>query len=505
MPNEPLSKASSHDGVSDETSHIAMGSGNVSFASDMSGGDRRRVGQRNAFNQVGIYLQQLANVPLLTKDEEQLWFRVIDASSEKVREIFARFLFAAEMVVSELRRLESGDLYFDSIVSGCSNMRCATYKQQIPDLCRDIAHAADRLAGAAALYQALGDTALEELVQARDNMQHHLRKLSLRQSVIEALCDAAYEDIYKPYMDCRDRRDRRDRRDQRERRERRERRNNDASSDLDSRIADFEAMFGMAPNDFMDSFNEMRNVLQVIQAARTKIVESNMRLVVHVAKKYVNRGIELSDLLQDGSIGLMAAVHKFDWRRGHKFSTYAAWWIRQAISRSLANNSRTIRVPSHMVDMLSKMNTVEKTLMQQLGREPRTSEIARRMKTTPERICQLRDLRQQVVSLDSAVSDDNDTTIGELTSDTKSESSFEQVERHMLCESVRQALSALTEREQMVMSMRYGLSDGVPRNLDEIGRVFNVTREHIRKLERGALDKLRQSNQLKMLAELAMG
>jgi RNA polymerase primary sigma factor len=319
-------------------------------------------------------------------------------------------------------------------------------------------------------------------------MLHQIQRLAFRQAVVEDLCDIAYEDVYQPYMECRLRMER-------------------SSDDKEamSRISDFEAMFGMSPDDFISSFSEMRNILKVIHTARAKIVESNMRLVVHVAKKYVNRGLELADLLQDGSIGLMTAVRKFDILRGHKFSTYATWWIRQTISRSLANNSRTIRVPSHMVDMLSKMNTVEKKLQNDLGRAPSDDEIASSMRVKPERIPQLRELRQQVVSLDATISDDNDATIGEMTSDTNTESPIDVTERHILQESVRAALSMLNEREQMVVSMRYGLSDGVQRTLDEIGHVFNVTREHIRKLEMCALDKLRTSNRLKVLAELAGG
>lgn len=440
----------------------------------------------NTFNQIGMYLQQLASAPLLTKDEERMWFQIIDASSEKICDIFNRFLFAAEMYMCELQRLSTGDRYFDSIVSEDAKMRCSAYKKLIPDLCKSLTDASDKLAGAGALYQALGDAAIEELRSARAEMREKLSKLSFRQSVIETFCDIAYEDIYCPYMECR-------------------RHIEEAGSDAEAsaKMAELESIFGMSPEEFVASFDEMRDVMKVMQAARTKIIESNMRLVVHVAKKYLNRGIELSDLLQDGSIGLMTAVRKFDRLRGHKFSTYATWWIRQTISRSLTNNSRTIRVPSHMVDMINKMNTAEKALTQELGRAPRVYEVALRMKVKPEKISQLRELRQQVVSLDSAVSDDNDTTIGEITSDTSIESPVDTAERNMLKDTVREALSVLNDREQMVISLRYGLSDGNQRTLEEIGRVFNVTREHIRKLEIDALRKLRESDSLGRLAALA--
>lgn len=442
---------------------------------------------RNSFNQVGMYLRQFSHVPLLTKDEERMWFQIIDASSAKVRDIFSSYVFSAEMLLRELRRLERGDLHFDSIVSDTAKMRCSTYKKLIPELCQCISQAADRLSGAHALVQDLGEDATGELQLARENMRRQLQRLAFRQAVVEDLCDIAYEAVYQPYMDCR----------------KQMRQGDGDNEEVATRLSGFEAMFGMSPDDFISSFDEMRDVLNVIQIARTKIVESNMRLVVHVAKKYLNRGMDLSDLLQDGSIGLMTAVRKFDCLRGHKFSTYATWWIRQTISRSLANNSRTIRVPSHMVDMISKMNTVEKKLLNELGRSPSDEEIASCMRVKTERIPQLRELRQQVVSLDATISDDNDATIGEMTCDTRTESPVDVTERHIIQDSVRAALSMLTEREQMVVSMRYGLSDGIQRTLDEIGRVFNVTREHIRKLEMAALDKLRTSNRLKVLAELA--
>lgn len=476
--------------VLDEIVSFAKKDGGMSRMSDDDADERDDQDERSArhvnpFNQISMYLQQLASAPLLTKDEERMWFQIIDASSEKVCDIFNRFLFAAEMYMSELQRLSTGDRYFDSIVSENAKMRCAAYKKLIPDLCKSLTEASDRLAGAGALYQSLGDAAIEELRKAREEMRRKLSELSFRQSVIEAFCDIAYEDVYCPYMECK-------------------RRVAEKADEADkARMAEFESVFGMAPDEFISSFDEMREVLQVIQAARTKIIESNMRLVVHVAKKYINRGIELSDLLQDGSIGLMTAVRKFDRLRGHKFSTYATWWIRQTISRSLTNNSRTIRVPSHMVDMINKMNTVEKALTQELGRAPRVCEVALRMKVKPEKIQQLQELRQQVVSLDSAVSEDNDTTVGEITSDTNIESPVETVERHILRDSVREALSALSEREQMVLSLRYGLSDGNQRTLEEIGKVFNVTREHIRQIEIDALQKLRESDSLGKLAALA--
>lgn len=470
-----------------ETNLDEIDSMSISSVRDDEDSERHRTSQPHPLNSVGTYLHQIAHVKLLSKEEERMWFQIIDASSAKVSEIFSRFLFASGMYIRELQRLAAGDRHFDSIVSESVGMRCAAYKKAIPELCRCLADASDKLSGAEALSRSLGSNpvATDMLNMAREEIQRQMQRLSFRQSVVEAFCDIAYEDIYSPYMDCRKRLS-----------------SGTLTEGIAEKIAAFESEFGMSPEEFIASFDEMREVLKVIQAARTKIVESNMRLVVHVAKKYINRGIELSDLLQDGSIGLMTAVRKFDRLRGHKFSTYATWWIRQTISRSLTNNSRTIRVPAHMVDMLNKMNSVEKTLTQELGRVPSIDEVADKMKKDVEKIQQLRELRQQTVSLDCAVSEDNDTTIGELVKDETIEDPIVSVERHMVQEKVREALSMLSEREQVVIDLRFGLSDGNGHTLDEIGRIFNVTREHIRQIEINAIEKLKQFNGLKALAEL---
>ena len=258
----------------------------------------------------------------------------------------------------------------------------------------------------------------------------------------------------------------------------------------------------MPLREFVESFAEVRRILCLIRDARSRIVEANLRLVVHVAKKYSNRGVEVADILQDGSIGLMNAVRKFDMSRGHKFSTFATWWIRQAISRALTNNSRIIRSPSHKIDQLNKRDKVERELLQTLHRPPTEADAAHRMGVSVKDIRQLHDIRQQTVSLDGPLDDDGEASLMDIVGDDRSIDPAVESEKRLVCDKVHEALSELSDRERMVIEMRFGLSDGSAKTLEEIGRVFNVTREHIRQVELSALAKLRESNELGSLAEL---
>lgn len=458
--------------------------------------ERKRPATAFVRNSAGMYLHQLSQTKMLDRDQEKALFQVIETANDKVREIFSKYLFAPEMCLHELDCLAKGMRRFDSIVAEGAAKSCAAYKKTIPDLCRRVLDASDKLSGASTmrLYLSSESDVPEEalhdaeavLLEARAEMRQELRRLSFRQDVIEALCDAANEDIYLPYIGCR---------------RQLERAQPSQAEGIAEKMRSLEALFGMSPDEFIQSFGELRRAMKAAQSARARIVEANLRLVVYVAKKYVGRGCEFLDLLQDGSIGLMTAVRQFDRSRGHKFSTFATWWIRQKISRSLTNNSRTVRIPAHMVDALNKLNNVEKALTQSLGREPADREIAARMGITKEKLSQLRKFRQMSISLDSSIRGDDDTTYGDLMSDERSEDAAEETERLQVKEKVRDALSGLTERERLVIDLRYGLSDGCDRTLEEIGRVFNVTREHIRQVEIGALAKLRESGQLMALAE----
>ncbi len=453
---------------------------------------------------IRMYLHQMGKVELLSREREVEIYETIDEAETKARDIFNRFLFVPVMYNNVLNRLEGQIDRFDRIVNDEYEDDRESYISMIPSFRKRLKETERRLREASGKYLSLIGRenvptvkmrgAETSLANARKALLDLFGDMKFKQKTLELLCADADEQFYLPY--------RRYRAQLAEllKTKASKRRDREVEA-LREKMAAMESEFGMLPEDFVTSFAELRKILKRGQQARTTMVEANLRLVISIVKKYMNRGLSFLDLIQEGNTGLMKAVEKFEYKRGYKFSTYATWWIRQAANRAIADQARTIRIPVHMIENINRLMRTQKRLVQKLGREATEAEIAAEMNLTPDQIRAIRKMSQQPISLQRKVGDNEDASYGDFIADVNSENPSEATEGHLLRERLTEILGTLTEREKQVIDLRFGITAGYARTLEEVGKIFNVTRERIRQIEAKALRKLKHPSRMKTLMD----
>jgi RNA polymerase primary sigma factor len=270
------------------------------------------------------------------------------------------------------------------------------------------------------------------------------------------------------------------------------------------KLEQLEVIYHLTINDIKDVNREVSIGEAKARRAKKEMVEANLRLVISIAKKYTNRGLQFLDLIQEGNIGLMKAVDKFEYRRGYKFSTYATWWIRQAITRSIADQARTIRIPVHMIETINKLNRISRQMLQEMGREPTPEELAVRMEMPEDKVRKVLKIAKEPISMETPIGDDEDSHLGDFIEDTSVASPIDQATMESLRETTHSVLAQLTPREAKVLRMRFGIDMNTDHTLEEVGKQFDVTRERIRQIEAKALRKLRHPSRSEQLRSFLM-
>lgn len=463
---------------------------------------------------IRMYLHQMGQVQLLTREQERDICIRIEENEKIIKEKFNRYGFATRLYLDLLDQIEQKEDRFDRIVMDkladnrdAYTAKLDTFRKDLNNLKEDLFKAYGALSTARATLEEAktkpGNTSIKRLEANVANKQSKLNakladflanyeNLSFKQKTLENLAQKAEEEIYKAYKNLLAEQDA-------VLKERKSKARATKLEEIEDRLNTISSEFLMTPEEFLHDFDKLRHALTEGAKARTEMVEANLRLVISIVKRYMNRGLSFLDLIQEGNTGLMKAVEKFEYRRGYKFSTYATWWIRQAATRAIADQARTIRIPVHMIETINRLLRIQKTLVQEKGREPTPEEISEKMNLPLDRVRQVIKMSQQPISLQSPVGDSDDAHFGDFLADTAAENPAEMASYAMLKERISEVLETLSERERQVIEDRFGLVNGYPKTLEEVGKAYNVTRERIRQIEAKALKKLRHPTRMKRL------
>ena len=438
---------------------------------------------------VRMYLKQMGQVPLLTREQEvEISKRIEEAEGMVLRHI-NRFGFIAQAHLDLSRKLIEGRERFDRVILDKKIESRERYMKNLPRLCKQVEQLSGSITRQFCEVARNSPKKRPHKLRALQRMMTSLQRLYplfyLKQKVTEEFVhladDAHHTSLYLETELAKNPRSKKRR------------------LQLQNKIRELEKGLWFSLAEYAKEYQTLKGWMRQAFKAKTEMVEANLRLVISIAKKYTNRGLSFLDLIQEGNMGLMKAVEKFEYRRGYKFSTYATWWIRQAITRSIADQARTIRIPVHMIETINKLMRVQKQLVQEYGREPSPEEVAEEVLLPVDRVRSVLKMAQQPISLQSPVGESEETNFGDFIEDRGAENPSDMTAIVLLKEKIKDVLETLTDRERQVLEQRFGLVDGYSRTLEEVGRQFQVTRERIRQIEAKALRKMRHPTRIRQL------